>query len=71
MWVRSRVEDEAGDDIDQDSGGLPPENENPDDLMDAIITLDDLYKAGEIPEDAYLKRRAELKERLRRLLEGA
>ncbi len=31
-----------------------PMNENPDDLMDAIITLDDLYQAGKIPEDAYL-----------------
>ncbi len=32
--------------------------------MDAIIALDDLYQAGQLPEDAYLKRRAELKARL-------
>ncbi len=38
-------------------------------LMDAIIALDDLYKEGELPEDAYLKRRAELKERLRKVME--
>jgi mono/diheme cytochrome c family protein len=33
-------------------------------LMDAIIALDDQYRTGQIPEDAYLRRRAELKELL-------
>ena len=37
--------------------------------MDAILALDDLYQEGELPEDAYLKRRAELKESLKELLE--
>jgi hypothetical protein len=32
--------------------------------MDAIITLDDLYQAGELPEEAYRARRAQLKEKL-------
>jgi hypothetical protein len=36
--------------------------------MDAIIALDDLYQAGQLPEDAYLKRRADLKERLQVVL---
>jgi mono/diheme cytochrome c family protein len=36
-------------------------------LMDAIIALDDQYQAGELPEDAYHQRRAELKERLQNL----
>jgi hypothetical protein len=36
--------------------------------MDAILTLDDLYKSGEIPEEAYQQRRAELKTRLKGIL---
>ena len=34
-------------------------------LIDAIAALDDLYKAGDLPETAYQQRRAELKERLK------
>ncbi len=34
-------------------------------LLDAILALDDLYQAGNLPEDAYQERRAALKERLR------
>lgn len=36
-------------------------------LMDAIIALDDQYHAGNIPEAAYLERRAVLKDKLRKL----
>lgn len=36
-------------------------------LIDAIIALDDLYAAGELPEEAYRKRRAELKGRLKEI----
>ena len=39
--------------------------ESPESLMDAILALDDLYKDGKLPEDAYLERRAELKQRLK------
>lgn len=39
--------------------------EDPETLMDAIIALDDLYKEGELPEQAYRERRAALKEQLR------
>jgi hypothetical protein len=42
---------------------------DPDMIMDAIIALDDLYSAGEIPVDAYQQRRTELKDRLRELTE--
>ena len=38
------------------------------DIMDAMIALDDQYKAGEIPKEAYEMRRMELKERLKRIL---
>ena len=34
-------------------------------LLDAILALDDQYKAGELPEEAYLKRRAELKAQIK------
>ena len=39
-----------------------------DTLMDAIIALDDLYREGQIPEEAYRLRRAELKARLAELI---
>ena len=44
-------------------------SESPEDIMDAIIALDDLYKAGDLPEAAYRSRRAELKERLEELVD--
>jgi hypothetical protein len=43
--------------------------EDADSLMDAIIALDDLYKNGELPEDAYQQRRAEFKRRLEEIME--
>jgi hypothetical protein len=42
--------------------------DNRESIMDAIITLDDQYKAGGIPQKVYEKRRAELKERLKKLV---
>ena len=39
-------------------------------VMDAILALDDLYKEGQLPEDAYLERRAELKSHLKQLVES-
>ncbi len=38
-------------------------------VMDAILVLDDLYQEGQLPEEAYRKRREELKVQLRELLE--
>jgi len=52
----------------------PPESrraahlDNPDVIMDAILALDDLYEDGQLPEDAYLQRRAELKARLKDMM---
>jgi mono/diheme cytochrome c family protein len=40
-------------------------------VIDAIIALDDLYKAGDLPEAAYRKRRAELKDKLRAMVSEA
>ena len=38
-------------------------------LMDAIIALDDRFKAGDLPEDAYQRKRAQLKDHLRERFE--
>jgi len=43
--------------------------QSPEEVMDAIIALDDLHGMKKISEKAYQKRRAELKEMLRRELE--
>lgn len=44
-------------------------DEDAESLMDRILTLDDLYRGGQLPQDAYRQRRAELKDRLRERLE--
>lgn len=44
------------------------EFESSEDVMDAIIALDDLYRAKNIPEEAYQKRRAELKDVLKEMM---
>jgi len=43
-------------------------NGDPEAVMDAIIALDDQFKAGELPESAYHQRRAALKAHLNELL---
>lgn len=43
----------------------PLEQKDSEDLIDAIIALDDLYKDGKLPEEAYQQRRADLKAQLR------
>jgi len=45
-----------------------PASENAETVMDAILAVDDLYQDGQLPEEAYLKRRAELKARLKDLM---
>lgn len=42
-----------------------PQIEDSDTVMDAIIALDDLFREGKLPPDAYRTRRSELKEKLR------
>jgi hypothetical protein len=66
LFLRDRklrmLEDEfeSDDESDEDSLG-----ENRESIMDAIIVLDDKFKAGEILKEAYEKRRDELKDRLK------
>lgn len=42
------------------------EFEDTDSILDAIIALDDLHRAGKIPDEAYHKRRDELKSQLKK-----
>jgi mono/diheme cytochrome c family protein len=45
-----------------------PLGDDPDSIMDAITSLDDQFKAGTIGEEAYQKRRTQLKAKLKDLL---
>ena len=56
----SRSEEDIEDEFEDESEDV----ETPEQIMDAIIALDDLYKAGELPETAYQERRSLLKKKL-------
>ncbi len=83
IWLYRRNAVEEEEELEEDEGEEAEEGEetaemedtegmdDPQVVMDAIIALDDLYKEGELPEDAYQARRAELKARLRELLDEA
>jgi hypothetical protein len=66
VWWRNRQKDRSaqGKKI-----AAAPESSQAEDLMDAIIALEDLYKVGELSEKEYQQRRAKLKERLREAVE--
>jgi hypothetical protein len=71
LWRRTRLSEEDEEPEDETpSSEIEPTAESVETLMDAIIALDDLYGAGQLPEDAYLKRRAELKARLQEHMEN-
>jgi hypothetical protein len=61
-WRDRKREDELDDEEDEEDDEL----QDPESLMDAIIALDDLHRAGKIPDEAYQQRRGELKEALKR-----
>ena len=66
LYLRSRNGKSIEDDDDtEDEIFVDEDDADVDTLLDAILTLDDQYKAGELPEDAYLKRRAELKAQIK------
>jgi mono/diheme cytochrome c family protein len=66
LYLRSRNGKPAEDVQDIGEGSYADEDDGDVDmLLDAILTLDDQYKAGELPEEAYLKRRAELKAQIK------
>jgi hypothetical protein len=64
-WMYLRDRTQSDDDEEDDEEG---EFENAEDVMDAIIALDDLHRAKKISGEAYQKRRAELKEILKEMV---
>lgn len=62
LW-RSNKKDEDEEDVE-----VMVNPETAEEIMDAIITLDDRYKAGDLPEEAYQARRAELKAKLEAII---
>jgi len=63
VWMFMRDRRNPEEEVDEEESD---EFEDPESLMDAIIALDDLHRAGKIPEEAYQQRRNELKEALKR-----
>lgn len=55
-------------DIASPGSELEPSQDSENTLMDAIIALDDQFHAGNLPKEAYLKRRANLKDKLSRMI---
>ncbi len=68
LYSRNRRMASDEDDLEASEFVNEPLSENSETLMEAILALDDLYKAGQLPEEAYRTRRAELKSRLREVL---
>ena len=66
VWMflrdRDKVDEEEFEDTDEEE-----EFETSEEVMDAIIALDDLHRAKKIPDEAYQTRREELKARLKEL----
>jgi mono/diheme cytochrome c family protein len=56
IWLYLRDRNRFDEDEDEQD-----EFASPEDVMDAILALDDLHRAGKIPDEAYQSRRAELK----------
>jgi uncharacterized membrane protein len=64
VWMylrgRNRHDDEEPEEVESND-----EFEAEEDILDAIIALDDLHRGGKIPDEAYQTRRTELKARLK------
>jgi mono/diheme cytochrome c family protein len=67
LYWRERSQAEETDD-ELDFVEEEAEADEADTLMDAIIALDDLHRAGKIPDEAYHQRRLELKEQLKKVM---
>lgn len=71
VWLYRRNQARATAPVDQATGAGWTAGEEMDDaetLLDAILALDDQFQAGELSEEAYRRRRAELKSRLKEML---
>jgi hypothetical protein len=68
VWLFRRSQPVVEGAADEIGAPTSAEMRDADTIMDKILALDDLYQEGELPESAYLQRRAELKERLKTVL---
>ena len=59
MYLRDNAKDTNGEEGEED------EFKSSEDVIDAIIAVDDLHRAKKISDEAYQKRRTELKEILK------
>jgi hypothetical protein len=76
VWLYRQRRNRPEDDLEEEEEGAEADEaevaavqDTPDTLLDAIVALDDLYQAGQLPDAAYQQRRAELKARLKALKE--
>ena len=65
MYLRDR---KRSDGVEPDEEDEEDDDQSEEDLLDAIIVLDDLHRAGKISDEAYQVRRAELKARLKNVM---
>jgi hypothetical protein len=63
VWMFMRDRSKREEEVDEEESD---EFEDPESLMDAIIALDDLHRAGKLSDEAYQQRRSELKDALKR-----
>jgi hypothetical protein len=68
LFLRDRARGDQEEQPEEETGA-DALGSDPDHIADAIIALDEKFKAGELAREAYESRRAELKERLRKALE--
>jgi hypothetical protein len=62
-WMYMKDRNKREEEVDDEDGD---EFDDPESLMDAIIALDDLHRAGKLSDEAYQQRRNELKNALKR-----
>lgn len=65
LYWRDRQKQAEEDDLPGDEEPDEDEELEQDEIIDAIIALDDQYKAGNLSEESYTKRRGQLKSRLK------
>ena len=64
LFMRDRKRKDIEEEVDEEEEGS--EFDDPESLMDAIIALDDLHRAGKLSDEAYQQRRNELKDALKK-----
>ncbi len=67
-WMHLRVRDRGSGELADDEATGDNDFDSSDDVIDAIVALDDLHRAHKISDAAYQKRRTELKEILKGMM---